>query len=198
MSSSSDSPATLGRPEVRGGPFAIDDELLGLRDAVAIVTGGAQSIGRGCAVALARAGCHVMIADLADGSDAVREIQALGRDAIFHRTDARTKTSVEEMVATTTAYFGRLDVAVNTVGSTKGPQPFLDIELHKLGPVERAVLRIATWELRERLDVPWRVVLDEAVSLTRKFGATDSHRFVNAVLDRVARELRPVEIRGGR
>jgi N utilization substance protein B len=76
--------------------------------------------------------------------------------------------------------------------------PFLDIELHKLGPVERAVLRIATWELRERLDVPWRVVLDEAVSLTRKFGATDSHRFVNAVLDRVARELRPVEIRGGR
>ncbi len=76
--------------------------------------------------------------------------------------------------------------------------PFLDIELDKLGPVERAVLRIATWELRERLDVPWRVVLDEAVSLTRKFGATDSHRFVNAVLDRVARELRPVEIRGGR
>lgn len=129
MSSSSDSPATLGRPEVRGGPFAIDDELLGLRDAVAIVTGGAQSIGRGCAVALARAGCHVMIADLADGSDAVREIHAFGRDAIFHRTDARTKTSVEEMVATTTAYFGRLDVAVNTVGSTKGPQPFLDIEL---------------------------------------------------------------------
>ena len=50
------------------------------------------------------------------------------------------------------------------------------------------MLRIATWELRERLDVPWRVVLDEAVSLTRKFGATDSHRFVNAVLDRVARE----------
>lgn len=76
--------------------------------------------------------------------------------------------------------------------------PFLDIELEKLGPVERAVLRIGTWELRERLDVPWRVVLDEAVTLTRKFGATDSHRFVNAVLDRVARELRAPEIRGGR
>ncbi len=76
--------------------------------------------------------------------------------------------------------------------------PFLDIELEKLGPVERAVLRIGTWELRERLDVPWRVVLDEAVTLTRKFGATDSHRFVNAVLDRVARELRALEIRGGR
>ena len=76
--------------------------------------------------------------------------------------------------------------------------PFLDIELPKLGPVERAVLRISTWELRERLDVPWRVVLDEAVTLTRKFGATDSYRFVNAVLDRVARELRALEISGRR
>ena len=71
--------------------------------------------------------------------------------------------------------------------------PFLDIALEKLGPIERAVLRLATWELAERIDVPWRVVLDEAVALTRKFGATDSHRFVNAVLDRVAHELRPLE-----
>ena len=75
--------------------------------------------------------------------------------------------------------------------------PFLDIPLEKLGPIERAVLRLATWELAERIDVPWRVVLDEAVALTRKFGATDSHRFVNAVLDRVAHELRPLETRRG-
>ena len=76
--------------------------------------------------------------------------------------------------------------------------PWLDIPLEKLGPVERAVLRIATWELRERLDVPWRVVIDEAIALTRKFGATDAHRFVNGVLDKVARELRSAEIQGGR
>ncbi len=76
--------------------------------------------------------------------------------------------------------------------------PFLDIPLERLGPVERAVLRMASWELREHLEVPWRVVLDEAITLTRKFGATDSHRFVNAVLDRLVRELRPAETRAQR
>ena len=61
--------------------------------------------------------------------------------------------------------------------------PFLDIEPEKLGPVERAVLRIATYELKARIDVPYRVVINEAVALAKKFGATDSHRFVNAVLN---------------
>ena len=77
-------------------------------------------------------------------------------------------------------------------------EPHLDIPLEKLGPVERAVLRIGTWELMERLDVPWRVVLDEAIALTRKFGATDAHRFVNGVLDKVARDLRGAEVQAGR
>lgn len=72
-------------------------------------------------------------------------------------------------------------------------EPYLDIALEKLGPVERAVLRIATWELLSRPDVPYRVVLSEAVTLTRKFGATESHRFVNAVLDRTAHDLRAAE-----
>lgn len=63
----------------------------------------------------------------------------------------------------------------------------------QLDPVERAILMLATWEFRERMDVPWRVVLDEAVTLARRFGAEESHRYINAVLDRVARELRPTE-----
>jgi N utilization substance protein B len=75
---------------------------------------------------------------------------------------------------------------------------YLDIPLEKLGPVERAVLRIATFELSERIDVPYRVVLNEAIALTRKFGAAESHRFVNGVLDKVARELRDAEISGSR
>jgi NAD(P)-dependent dehydrogenase (short-subunit alcohol dehydrogenase family) len=125
MSKSTEQPAT------RRVPFTIDDELLGLRDAVAVVTGGTQSIGRGCAVALARAGCHVVIADLVDGHDAVREIEELGREAFFHRTDARAKASIEELVDATIERFGRLDVGVNTVGSTKGPKPFLDIALEE-------------------------------------------------------------------
>jgi N utilization substance protein B len=62
-----------------------------------------------------------------------------------------------------------------------------------LDPVERAALLIGLFELRGRLDVPFKVAISEAVNLTRKFGATDGHKFVNAVLDRAARELRPLE-----
>jgi len=63
----------------------------------------------------------------------------------------------------------------------------------ELDPVEHAVLLIGVHELAHRPDVPWRVVVNEAVSLTRRFGATDAHKYVNAVLDRAARELRPHE-----
>lgn len=59
-----------------------------------------------------------------------------------------------------------------------------------LDPVERAVLLIGMYELGERPDVPYRVVIDEAVGLARRFGATDGHKYVNAVLDRAARDLR--------
>jgi len=62
-----------------------------------------------------------------------------------------------------------------------------------LDPVEHAVLLIGVHELAHRPDVPWRVVVNEAVGLTRRFGATDAHKYVNAVLDRAARELRPHE-----
>jgi len=68
--------------------------------------------------------------------------------------------------------------------------------LDELDPVERALLRIGAFELMERVDVPYKVVIDESVNLARKFGATDSHKFVNGVLDQVARRLRTVEIDG--
>jgi N utilization substance protein B len=71
--------------------------------------------------------------------------------------------------------------------------PWLDRKPELLDPIEHAVLLIGTFELKERPDVPYRVVIDEGVSLTRRFGATDGHKFVNAVLDRAARELRPHE-----
>ena len=61
-------------------------------------------------------------------------------------------------------------------------------------PIERAVLWIGVYELRQNLAIPYRVVISEAVSLTRRFGATDGHKFVNAVLDRAARELRAAEL----
>lgn len=71
--------------------------------------------------------------------------------------------------------------------------PLLDRKLEELDPIERTLLRMGAFELRERPDVPWKVVINEAVALARKFGATDSHKYINGVLDRLARELRKVE-----
>ena len=62
-----------------------------------------------------------------------------------------------------------------------------------LDPIEHAILLIGVFELRQRLDVPYRVAISEAVSLAKRFGATDGHKYVNAVLDRAARALRPDE-----
>jgi transcription antitermination protein NusB len=72
-------------------------------------------------------------------------------------------------------------------------QPCLDRPAAHLDPVERAVLLVATHELTHQPAVPYRVVINEAVSLTRRFGATDGHKYVNGVLDRLARSLRPDE-----
>ena len=79
--------------------------------------------------------------------------------------------------------------------------PAIDTELEKhmsrninsVDPVERAILRIAGYEFIKRPDVPYRVVLNEAVVLTKKFCAEKSHTFVNAVLDKVARDTRTHE-----
>ena len=68
-----------------------------------------------------------------------------------------------------------------------------DREPRLLDPIERAVLLIGLYELTARPEVPYRVAINEAVTLAKRFGATDGHKFVNAVLDRAARELRPHE-----
>ena len=71
--------------------------------------------------------------------------------------------------------------------------PFLARSPAVLDPIEHAVLLVASVELQHQPQVPYRVVIDEAVGLTRRFGATDGHKFVNAVLDRAARSWRPDE-----
>ena len=70
----------------------------------------------------------------------------------------------------------------------------LDRALDELDPIERNLLRLGTFELRDRIDVPYKVVISEAVALAKKFGATDSHKYVNGVLDKIARDLRTVEL----
>jgi N utilization substance protein B len=70
---------------------------------------------------------------------------------------------------------------------------WMDRKPTELDPIEHAALLIGLHELTSRPEVPFRVAISESVNLARKFGATDGHKFVNAVLDRAARELRPHE-----
>ena len=69
----------------------------------------------------------------------------------------------------------------------------IDRPLEQLDPVERAILMIGVFELLQRVDVPYRVVINEGVDLCKRFGATDAHKYVNAVLDRAAKQLRTAE-----
>ncbi|HEU4485184.1 MAG TPA: transcription antitermination factor NusB [Povalibacter sp.] len=71
--------------------------------------------------------------------------------------------------------------------------PFIDRPLEQLDPVETAILMIGMFELENRIDVPYRVVINEGVDLCKRFGATEAHKYVNAVLDRAAREIRKAE-----
>ena len=71
--------------------------------------------------------------------------------------------------------------------------PILDREIAALDPVERAILRISTYEFRAQIEVPFKVVINEGVQLARVFGADKSHRYINGVLDTLARQLRPHE-----
>ena len=73
-----------------------------------------------------------------------------------------------------------------------------DRSVAEVDPVERAVLRIAAFELRDRLDVPYRVILNEAIETAKRFGSDHGHTYVNGVLDRAAAEWRPVEAGQGR
>lgn len=68
-----------------------------------------------------------------------------------------------------------------------------DRELKDVNPVELAILRLSVFELKNRPDTPYKVVINEAVSLAKKFGAQDSHKFINAILDKAAGEFRQPE-----
>jgi N utilization substance protein B len=71
--------------------------------------------------------------------------------------------------------------------------PFLDRDMTQVDPIERAVLRLAAYELRHRPDVPYRVVLNEAIEVAKRFGAEHGHTYINGVLDKAARAWRSTE-----
>lgn len=76
--------------------------------------------------------------------------------------------------------------------------PLLDRRIDEMTPVELAIVRLGAYEMIYRVDVPYKVVINEAIELTKKFGATDGHKFINGVLDKLAQRERQVEIRGPR
>ncbi|EEX50166.1 N utilization substance protein B [Pasteurella multocida] len=67
--------------------------------------------------------------------------------------------------------------------------PYLDRDVNEVDPIEKAILRLAVYELKFELDVPYKVVINEAIEVTKVFGADDSHKYVNGVLDKVAPAL---------
>ena len=71
----------------------------------------------------------------------------------------------------------------------------IDRPLDQLDPVELGVLLIGVYELQSRIDIPFRVVINEGVNLARRFGAVDGHKYINACLDAAAQSLREVEVR---
>jgi N utilization substance protein B len=72
-------------------------------------------------------------------------------------------------------------------------EPVLDRPIKDINPVELAILRIAIFELAHRLDIPYRVVIDEGLRLAKTFGAMEGYKYVNAILDQLAKTLRTVE-----
>jgi len=75
-------------------------------------------------------------------------------------------------------------------------KPYVDREVEQIDPIERAALRLATYELKYRPDVPYRVIINEAIEVTKRFGADHGHSYVNGVLDKLASALRSTEKRG--
>lgn len=76
--------------------------------------------------------------------------------------------------------------------------PHLDRALDDLDPIELSLLRLGSYELVKRIDIPYKVSINECVALAKKFGATDGHKYINGVLDKLAQDVRAVEINAGR
>ncbi|TEU25563.1 transcription antitermination factor NusB [Alkanindiges illinoisensis] len=111
-----------------------------------------------------------------------------------HEIEARTRAE-NAMHKVDIGYYHQLltQVIQHTTALDELIKPLIDRDLSALDGVELAALRLGAFELRDRLEVPYRVVIDEAIELAKHFGATDSHKYVNGVLDRLAQQLRAAE-----
>ena len=84
---------------------------------------------------------------------------------------------------------GQLDVIDQVLSE------YVDRPVEKIDPVERAILRVSVYELLNRNDIPYRVILNEGINLAKRFGAEKSHKYINGILDKVAQQERAVELK---
>ncbi len=114
-------------------------------------------------------------------------------EAEFHTDNDMSKVDVDyfrELLHRVPAQVSELDAAYEPYLQERG--------LSELDSITQALLRLAVFELMRRPDIPYRVVINEAVALAKKFGAADSHKFINGVLDRAATVLRTLEVQAAR
>ena len=117
------------------------------------------------------------------GRNAVEAIDSFTRDLVgFHKADA---VHYDALLHGCIRDSEALDALI---------LPWLDRKLAEISPVERSVMWIGVYEMQHCLDVPWRVVLNECIELAKSFGGTDGHKYVNAVLSRVAGGVRAAEV----
>jgi N utilization substance protein B len=109
-------------------------------------------------------------------------------------------TEREEFQKADTGYFRTLlNGAIDNADDLEARiAPHLDRRIQELSPIERGILLLGGYELMRELEVPYRVVINEAVELAKIYGGTDGHKFVNGVLDKLAAELRELEVSAGR
>ncbi len=115
-------------------------------------------------------------------------------DIIKQCLDAKRGKNIDEK------YFEELIYKVSSTVDTLNNLliPFLDRGINELDPVERAILQLGAYELTQKIDIPYKVVINEAIELAKTFGAEQSHKFVNGILDKLARQSRSVEFKANK
>lgn len=71
---------------------------------------------------------------------------------------------------------------------------YLDRSVARIDPVERAIMRMGAYELQSKVEIPYKVIINESVELAKRFGAEESHKYINGILDKVAKQLRELEM----
>lgn len=129
---------------------------------------------------------------------ALYQWQMTGQDV--SQIETQFLEEAEEMADADVEYFTALlhEVPAKLKELDAHISPYLDRSITQVDPVERAILRLGACELALHPEIPYRVVINEGVELAKRFGAEQGHKYINSILDKVARELRAVEVNAKR